>query len=137
MNLILYEQAVKLRQSEGFVPHEIVEAIDRFSSKQLDDLHFGVIELSDEGLILQYNRYEQELAGRKIQDVLGLSFFSDVAPCAQKPIFSGLFFFGVQRGQLDCMISYYFDFHMQPTHVWIHMYQNPKTRRNWLFVLRK
>lgn len=137
MNLQVYKQSVKLREKQAFVDADILSQIDTMPSSDLDELSFGVIGLGDDGTVLEYNKYEQELAQRQKERVIGKSFFTEVAPCSNKPVFSGLFFFGVQQNEMDCMISYYFDFQMTPTHVWIHMYRSPKTQTNWIFVKRK
>ena len=137
MNSHIYEKAAELRRSKAFIDDDLLLRIGSMSSTELDELNFGVIGLSDEGTVLEYNKYEQVLAQRNKQDVLGALFFTEVAPCTNKPIFAGLFSFGIQQQRMDCMISYFFDFQMVPTHVWIHMYRHPTTHKNWLFIKQK
>ena len=47
----------------------------------LDELPLGVVVLNAEGRVIAYNRYEEVLACRKRETVLGKKFFSEVAPC--------------------------------------------------------
>ena len=137
MNARVYEQSRKLRDKQIFVEEETLIRLDNMSSLELDQLGFGVIGLSDDGTVLEYNQYEQDLAQRQKEDVIGASFFTEVAPCSNKPVFAGLFFYGVQQKEMDCMISYFFNFNMIPTHVWVHMYRSPITQKNWILVQRK
>ncbi|MGD2116208.1 MAG: PAS domain-containing protein, partial [Acidobacteriota bacterium] len=61
------------------------------SRAQIDSLPFGYIALAPDGTIRKYNRYEADLAGTDPEEVLGKSFFRDVAPCTQVQEFEGRF----------------------------------------------
>ena len=74
---------------------------------------------------------------RNQKETIGASFFEEVAPCTNVPLFSGLFFHGVQHNDLHAFVSYFFDFRMTPTHVWIHMYRCCKSKTNWILVQKK
>jgi len=72
--------------------------------EQFDALPFGVIQLDRDGTVKTYNRWESELARRKVETVIGKNFFRDVAPCTDVAAF---------RGRLDALppgSSYVFDF---------------------------
>ncbi len=43
------------------------------------------------GVILEYNAYEESLAGRRAADVIGKNFFTDVATCTAVRAFAGRF----------------------------------------------
>jgi photoactive yellow protein len=49
----------------------------------LDLLPYGIIVVDEKGAILYYNTREEQIAGRRREDVLGRNFFTEVAPCAQ------------------------------------------------------
>lgn len=53
----------------------------------VDALPFGLIVLDREGRVVRYNSYEERLASRERESVLGRSFFSEVAPCAARTDF--------------------------------------------------
>lgn len=57
----------------------------------IDALPFGYIALAPDGTVRKYNRYEADLAGTDPHDVLGKSFFREVAPCTQVREFEGRF----------------------------------------------
>ncbi|MFK7999658.1 MAG: ATP-binding protein [Polyangiales bacterium] len=50
-------------------------------SSVFDSLPVGVVLLDELGNVVLYNRAEEEMAGRKRQQVIGRNFFEDVAPC--------------------------------------------------------
>lgn len=68
-----------------------LRGIPDLSEAELDELPFGVIVLAGDGTVLAYNRAEEELAGRRSQDVIGRNFFTEVAPCTSVQAFQGQF----------------------------------------------
>ena len=66
-------------------------AIDEMGDPELDALPFGVVGLDEDGVILRYNLYESRLARLDRNQVLGRTFFGDVAPCTAVEAFYGRF----------------------------------------------
>ena len=64
----------------------------------LDLLPYGIIVVDAEGRILYYNRREEEIAGRRREDVIGRNFFTEVAPCTQVLDFHARFRESVRGG---------------------------------------
>ena len=126
-----------LKSPHRFATDDELALLYTLSPAELDQFQFGVIELSDSGYVRTYNEYESNLAQRKKEDVLGKDFFAEIAPCTNTPVFSGIFFHGVQHDDLHAFVSYVFDFKMSPTHVWIHMYRCPISHRNWILVKKR
>jgi photoactive yellow protein len=65
--------------------------IGHLHAEQLDAAPFGVIVVDPTGTILEYNAYERALTGLGERPVIGLNFFSDVAPCTAIREFEGRF----------------------------------------------
>ena len=126
-----------LNSTHRFASTDLLKRLPFMGSSELDDQPFGVIKLDDNGVILEYNTYESILAQRKKEDVYGRLFFSEVAPCTNTPVFSGIFFHGVKHDDLGAFLSYIFAFKSNPTHVWIHMHRCPKTKSNWILVKKR
>jgi len=61
------------------------------SEEQLRDLPVGVIELDPNGLVLMYNKAEENLSGMASSNVIGKNFFREVAPCTSVKNFEGRF----------------------------------------------
>ena len=65
--------------------------VGHLHDEQLDAAPFGVIVVDRDGTILEYNAYERSLTGLGERPVIGLNFFSDVAPCTAIRDFQGRF----------------------------------------------
>lgn len=87
--------------------------LSHLSTAQIDSLPFGYIALTPAGIIRKYNRYEADLARKDPKEVLGKSFFRDVAPCTQVQEFEGRFHDFVQHGERSTLS---FDFEFQFRH---------------------
>ncbi|TXD34269.1 PAS domain-containing protein [Lujinxingia vulgaris] len=76
----------------------------------LDHLPIGAILLDDEGIIRRFNRYEEQLSGRKREKTIGKSFFSDVAPCTSDIELGPKFREGIENNNLDLDIEFSFPY---------------------------
>ena len=114
-----------------------MEQIEDLSSEELDDLPFGAIQLDAEGKILSYNLAETRISGRSQTEVIGKSFFEEIAPCTNVQEFAGRFREGVERKDLNHVFPYLFDFRMAPTRVWVRLFYSDKTDTCWVFVTRQ
>ena len=79
--------------SHGICPpcYRELRGIPDLSEPELDELPFGVIVLSADGVVRAYNRAEGELAQREPDGVIGRNFFSEIAPCTSVQAFQGVF----------------------------------------------
>lgn len=76
----------------------------------LDQLPIGALILDDRGTIQRFNRYEEQLSGRSREDVIGKSFFSDIAPCTDDILLGKRFREGIERRNLDIDIEFRFPY---------------------------
>lgn len=67
------------------------EELERLSPQALDQLPYGVIALALDGRIARYNLAESRFARLDRAQVLGRTFFGEVAPCTATPEFQGRF----------------------------------------------
>ena len=65
------------------------EDLSELLPSEIDRLPFGYIALDRDGTVLRFNAYESRLSGLQRDDVVGRSFFGDVAPCAAVREFGG------------------------------------------------
>lgn len=68
-----------------------LDKVQRLEHDELDAAPFGVIVVDRHGTILEYNAYERSLTGLGDRSVIGLNFFTDVAPCTAIREFQGRF----------------------------------------------
>lgn len=121
-------------QAGSEVGRNEIERIQNFTEQQLDTLPFGAIRLDREGRILSFNQAEADLSGRKKENVLGKSFFREVAPCTNVQDFAGRFREGVAQGELHTTFPYVFDYQMDPRKVWVTLFYSKETDTAWVFV---
>ena len=119
-----------------FVPDDVLASLGSMDQQQADALDFGVMQLSDSGHIHLYNRYQGEIGNLTPSQAEGKHFFTEIAPCTNNNIFHGQFRKGVAADNLNVMLSYTFNYRLAPIGVNVHMYRDPSTRTNWIFVQR-
>ena len=120
----------------AFGKTDVENVLSKMNDAQLNKLAFGAIELDAAGKILKYNAVEGAITGRDPSAVIGKSFFTEVAPCTNRPEFKGVFDAGVRGKNLNTMFEYVFDHQMKPTKVKIHMKQAISGNTYWVFVKR-
>lgn len=72
-------------------PIDSLERLLSMTAEEVDDLPYGFIILDAAGTILLYNRYEAALARIPQEQVVGRSFFHDIAQCTRVAAFFGRF----------------------------------------------
>lgn len=72
----------------GMLPVEDLLALDHRDS---DRLPVGLITIDRDGVIQGFNAFESNYSGLAERDVVGRSFFHDVAPCTSVKEFEGRF----------------------------------------------
>ena len=120
----------------AFGKTDVENVLAKMTDTQLNKLAFGAIELDAAGKILKYNAVEGAITGRDPKAVIGKNFFTEVAPCTNRPEFKGVFDAGVRAKNLNTMFEYVFDHLMKPTKVKIHMKQAILGQSYWVFVKR-
>ncbi|TVQ24304.1 MAG: photoactive yellow protein [Spirochaetaceae bacterium] len=119
-----------------FGAEDIENTLSKMNSKEIDGLAFGAIQLDAGGKIISYNQTEGDITGRKPEDVIGKNFFTEVAPCTNRPEFYGKFKDGVAGGNLNALFEYVFDYKMAPTKVKVHMKKAMSGDTYYIFVKR-
>ena len=120
----------------AFGKTDVENVLANMTDAQLNKLAFGAIELDAAGKVLKYNAVEGAITGRDPKAVIGKNFFTEVAPCTNRPEFKGVFDAGVRTKNLNTMFEYVFDHLMKPTKVKIHMKQAILGQSYWVFVKR-
>ena len=120
----------------AFGKTDVENVLAKMTDSQLNKLAFGAIELDAAGKVLKYNAVEGAITGRDPKAVIGKNFFTEVAPCTNRPEFKGVFDAGVRAKNLNTMFEYVFDHLMKPTKVKIHMKQAILGQSFWVFVKR-
>ena len=125
-----------LLKTVSFGKSDIENVLARMKGAELDKLAFGAVELDAKGTVLRYNATEGAITGRDPKAVIGKNFFTDVAPCTNRPEFKGVFDAGVRANNLNTLFEYTFDHQMRPTRVQVHMKRAISADSYWVFVKR-
>ncbi|MBA2724127.1 MAG: photoactive yellow protein [Methylibium sp.] len=127
---------VAILETVAFGKTDVENVLSKMNDAQLNKLAFGAVELDATGKILKYNAVEGAITGRDPKSVVGKNFFSEVAPCTNRPEFKGVFDAGVKANNLNTLFEYVFDHQMKPTKVKIHMKRAISGGSFWIFVKR-
>ena len=119
-----------------FGKDDAANVMSRMTPAQLNSVAFGAIQLDAKGTILMYNSVEGDITGRDPKSMLGKNFFTDVAPCTNRPEFKGVFDVGVRLDKLNTLFEYVFDYQMSPVKVKVHMTRALLGGSYWIFVKR-
>lgn len=111
-----------------------LEEVRKLSPKELDELPFGVIKVDKEGTILAYNESEAKLADKNSIEVIGKSFFTQVAPCTNVEGFANRFHKGILRGRLHDTFPYRFPFPKGTVDVMVTLHYDAPDDHAWIFV---
>ncbi len=115
---------------------DVENRLASMTPQEIDELPFGVIQIDRQGQILLYNATEGVITGRDPQAMIGRDFFNEVAPCGRTEAFYGRFREGVERGELNEIFDYTFDYRMAPTKVRVHIKRALSGDSYWIFVKR-
>jgi photoactive yellow protein len=102
----------------------------------VDQLAFGAIQVDANGTVLSFNTTESQLTHRDKKDVVGRNFFTEVAPCTNRPEFYGRFVNEVRAQGRSVLFEYIFDYKMNPTRVRVHMKKAITGDTYWFLVNR-
>jgi photoactive yellow protein len=125
---------IKLRQLRSTGMEAFPANLPNMTPEELDRLTLGVIELSDAGHVVQYNRRESSFSGRSPESVTGRHFFGAVAPCTNNALVKGAFEEAINAGVADVSIPYTFTYRMRVINVNLRLYRHTGTGTNWLII---
>ena len=111
--------------------------LEASTDSDLDQLPFGVIALDARGIVLRYNLFESRLARLDSNQVLGRSFFQEVAPCTRSADFEGRFKRFVATGtRVPERFEYLFDFKFGAQAVVVELVRPSDLDRYYLLINR-
>lgn len=120
---------------ETFVPPKLLDNLNRLTKEKADQMPIGIVKLDDEGNVQLYNKYNSiHFAEFSSEQVEGMNYFEEVAPCTNNFMFSGRFKKGVEQGDLDHVMDYNFTYRIKPTQVRVHLYRDQQSGTNWIFL---
>ena len=111
-----------------------ISTLCRSTNATLDDLDFGVIGLSSDGLVEIYNATESQLAVLPPESVLGGNFFDNIAQCMNNFMVAQRF---LDEPEIDATIDFILTLRMRPTPVKLRLLQSKTAVLHFILVNRK
>lgn len=118
----------------GFAQPDLMDWLETADDAALDRLDFGVIAMSQDGIVVAYNAAESRLAGLRAGRVLGRHFFTAVAPCTNNYLIAHRY---ETEAEIDATIDYVFTLRMNPTKVRLRLLKRAAAPRMYLAVDRR
>jgi photoactive yellow protein len=121
----------------AFVPEGVLSKLETLNTDALDDLDFGVVRLSENGVVQFVNEAGLDLPGLKKRDnkttILGKNFFFEIAPSTNNNLFFGRFKQGINQGAMDARFPYTFISPGRgPKVLVVHLHSKPASDAHWL-----
>ena len=117
-----------------FTDPAIDRLLDGLNEAQLDDIPFGVVGLSAENVVEQYNAHECQYGGLSRDSVLSRPFFTDIAPCMNNYLVAERF---GEQPPLDITMPYVLTYRMRPTPVRLRLLHGVGSSRRWILINRE
>ena len=103
------------------------------TKESLDELSFGVIGLTSEGVVEIYNTTESRLAGLPAERVLGGHFFENIAQCMNNFMVAQRF---IDEPELDATLDFVLTLRMRPTPVKLRLLQSEAAPLHFVLIHR-
>ena len=107
--------------------------LEQMSGTVVDQLPFGVVGFSSDGLVEVYNAAESRLAGIPADTVMGTPFFLSVAQCMNNFMVAQRF---LDEQELNVTLPYSLTFRMRPTPVTLRLLKNSTSARSYVLIQR-
>jgi len=117
-----------------FMDPDLLDRLEAADDTALNELPFGVVAMSQDGVVTSYNLAESQLSGLSPANVFGRNFFSAVAPCTNNFLVAYRF---ETEPALDAVIDYVFTLRIKPVAVRLRLLKQPERRRMYLAVERR
>lgn len=115
----------------GFASADLFRWLETATPDELDELPFGLVAMTHDGIVERYNLAEARLSGLTPERVIGRNFFTAVAPCTNNFMVAYRF---ESEPELDSVVDYVFTFRLAPMKVRLRLLQHHGARHMYLAV---
>jgi photoactive yellow protein len=120
-----------------FAEADLYGQLDECTDAELDDLEFGVIAFDAETIVRRYGAYESRMAGLSKDRVIGMPFFTAVAPCMNNFLVAQRFEDAAAGASaLDAVLDYVLTLRMRPVKVKLRLLAEPHHSMRYVLVNR-
>ena len=113
-----------------FSSNEILVWLENQEQSVYDSLPFGLIRMTSDGIVVNYNKAESDIAGVAPENAIGKHFFTEVAPCTNNFMVAEKY----TSPELDEELDYIFTYITQPTKVRLRLLKSAGNTHQYLLV---
>lgn len=114
---------------------QLARVVEALPDAAIDQLPFGAIRLSRQGVIEYYSGAERRLSGMDQRELLGEDFFMRIAPCMVNPNYRGRIQTALQQGRVDLRFYHTGDFGDRSRELEVRV-QSAADGGYWIFMRR-
>jgi photoactive yellow protein len=115
----------------SFTSPDLFDWLETATIEDLDRLSFGIVAMTRDGVVENYNIAEGHLSGLTPRRVIGRNFFTSVAPCTNNFMVAYRF---DSEPEIDSVVNYVFTFRLAPTKVRLRLLKRADCRTMFLAV---
>lgn len=113
-----------------FSSKEILAWLENQEESVYNGLPFGLIRMNSDGIVVNYNKAESDIAGIAPENAKGKHFFTEVAPCTNNFMIAEKY----TLPDLDEELDYIFTYIIQPTKVRLRLLKSAGMSHQYLLV---
>jgi photoactive yellow protein len=120
-----------------FADPDLYRQLEECTDTEVDEMEFGVIGFDAETIVRRYGAYESRMAGLSKDRVIGMPFFTAVAPCMNNFLVAQRFEDAAAGARpLDIVIDYVLTLRMRPVKVKLRLLVEPHRSMRYVLVNR-
>lgn len=122
-----------MTQTINFSSPELLDWLEGLTNEQIDQLPFGVVRMTREGIVVAYCKSESHITGIAPEYALGKYYFTQIAPCANNMMVAAKYALPSLDEELDYILTYV----CAPVRVRLRLLKSPDSRYQYFLVNRK
>jgi photoactive yellow protein len=120
-----------------FADPDLYRQLEECTDAEVDEMDFGVIGFDAETIVRRYGAYESRMAGLSKDRVIGMPFFTAVAPCMNNFLVAQRFEDAAAGANpLDAVVDYVLTLRMRPVKVKLRLLVEPHRPIRYVLVNR-
>ena len=114
----------------------LAKVVATLTAEEIDALPFGVVRLDPDGKVILFSEAEARQSGFGSRPRIGLTFFTQIAPCMNTESFRGRAERAIKAGVLDVEFSHIGDFNDADRELTVKI-QSAADGGMWIFLRRE
>ncbi|ARK11567.1 photoactive yellow protein [Fibrivirga algicola] len=113
-----------------FSDPKLLDWLDTQTDDQLDEVPFGIVRMTHEGVVAGYYKSESHITGITREYAMGKYYFTQVAPCANNMMVAAKY----AQPELDEELDYILTYVCDPIRVRLRLLKSPYSKFQYFLV---